>query len=84
MSLSSHQVQRLLRRGKVGAKMLLGYDELKGSLMMANKSPEGIVGADDTSLLLLHSWRHWRESPIHFAPTVSGKHARGWCHGVLT
>ncbi|CAO1624140.1 unnamed protein product [Parajaminaea phylloscopi] len=69
LSLSSHQVKRLLRRGKAGTQILQDYDELKGALTMANEGLGSIVGMDDTSLMLMQSWRGWHEADLAFAPT---------------
>lgn len=69
LTLSSYQVQRLLRRGKAGAQMLQGYDELKAHLRDAALT--NVTPIDETSALAVQSWRGWKEAELAFPPTVS-------------
>lgn len=83
LSLTSASVQRLLKRGKVGRKILLEYDELASHLRTANGSSQASLSAtpievlDEPALLLRRCWRGWKEGsdatsqdlPIKFPPT---------------
>lgn len=74
LSLSSHSVQRLIKRGVVGLKILRDYDELRHHLHLVRKPEQiqGLVAIDETALLIWQGWKGWKEKESSlFAPTVS-------------
>lgn len=74
LSLSSHSVQRLIRRGVAGLKILKDYDELRHHLTLSNGRDDkirGLMAIDETALLIYQGWRGWKEREVVFAPTVS-------------
>lgn len=83
LSLSSASVQRLLRKGATGRRLLRSYDELSGHLAIANEdgstrltSPTGekadlaSLASEEVNLLIRELWRDWKEGDVSdFAPT---------------
>lgn len=84
LSLSSHSVQRLIRRGVVGLKILRDYDELRHHLHLANSKDTGKIQAlmaiDETALLIWQGWKGWKEKDSLFAPTVSSARESRRCN----